>query len=66
MHPIICYELANPRMADFHRQAKQDQLARAVIQASRPQPERGKNPVAARPAGDRARRALTLLGSRSA
>jgi hypothetical protein len=66
MHPNISYELATARIADFHRQAARDQIARAAIQASRTQSERGTNPVASRPAADRARRVLTLLSARSA
>jgi hypothetical protein len=35
MHPIIHAKLQRARIRDWHRQAEQDRLARAVIQARR-------------------------------
>jgi hypothetical protein len=66
MHPIISYELATARIAEVHRQAARHQIARAAIQTRRTRRERGTNPVAGRPAADRARRLLTVLVARSA
>ena len=66
MHPIISRELATARIADVHRHAARHQIARSAIKASRSRRDRGTNPVAGRPAADRARRVLTLPGARSA
>jgi hypothetical protein len=66
MHPIIHDELKNARVADFHRQAERDRLARAFILARRTRGEHGKDPVGGRSAGVFARRLLIILGARSA
>ncbi len=66
MYPIISRELATAPIPDLHCHAARHQIARSAIKASRSRRERGTNPVADRPAADRARRALTLPGARSA
>jgi hypothetical protein len=66
MHPIIHGELKNARVADFHRRAERDRLARAFIQARRTRREHGKDPVGGPSAGVFARRLLIILGARSA
>src|SRR5215472_13134304 len=47
MYPTIHYELMNARVADYHRQADRDRIARAAIQGSRAR-KQGRHPVAAR------------------
>jgi hypothetical protein len=64
MHPIINNELNKARIADFHRRAERDRLARASIQAGRPRREYG-SPAGAR-AGGVACRLPIILGARSA
>jgi hypothetical protein len=66
MYPISSYELAKARVADTHRQAQRDALARAARRARRGRAEQRTDPVTGRTAGTLARRALTLLGARSA
>ena len=66
MHPIIHNELNQARVADLHRRAERDRLARAFIQARRTRREHGKDPVSGRSAGVFARRLLIILGARSA
>ena len=66
MHPIIHNELNQARVADLHRRAERDRLARAFIQARRTRREHGKDPVGGRTAGVFARRLLIILGARSA
>jgi len=65
MHPLIHNELMNARVADFHRRAGRDRIARAAVQASRAA-HRGRHPAAVRPARVLGRSLLTLLGARSA
>ena len=66
MHPIIHDELKNARVADFHRRAERDRLARAFIHARRTRREHRKDPVGGRSARVFARRLLIILGGRSA
>ena len=66
MHPLIHKQLMNARVADSHRRAGRDRIARAAIQASRTRRESGMNPVAGHPTRHRTRRVLTSLGTRSA
>ena len=66
MRPIIGDELKNARVADFHRQAERDRLARPFIQARRTRWELGKDPVGGRSARVFARRLLIILGAHSA
>jgi hypothetical protein len=65
MHPIIHNELNKARIADFHRRAERDRLARASIQAGRTRREHGNHPAGAR-AGGVARRLPIILDARSA
>jgi hypothetical protein len=63
MHPAIHHQLAQARIADLHRQAQHDALARAASRARRARtPQR--RPVRGLPAV-MARRVLTVLGSGS-
>jgi len=41
MHPIIHGKLQKARIGDWHRQAEQDRLARAVVLALRTRREHG-------------------------
>jgi len=66
MHPIMHDELNKARIADLHRQAERDRLARAAAQARRTPREHGKDPVGGRSARVFARRLLIILGARSA
>ena len=61
MHPLNSYELAKARVADLHRQAQSDALARAARQARRTPADRPGHP--AHPAA--VRRLLTALGART-
>ena len=65
MHPTISYELAKARIADLRGQAERAQTARAARRARPARAEYAKNPVLSRP-GVLARRALSMLGARSA
>jgi hypothetical protein len=64
MHPTIRYEMGQARIADLHRQAQRDALARAARRPGR---------VSGHPSGRRlpalrallARRVLTGLGART-
>jgi hypothetical protein len=60
----IHYYLAQARIADLHRQAQRDALARAASQARRARTQRRRHPVGALP-GVMARRVLTLLSGGS-
>lgn len=53
MHPVIGYELATARIADFRRQAQHDARARAAAHgpASTPQPGRHRTAVSLRRIG---------------
>jgi hypothetical protein len=63
MYPISSYELAKTQVADLHRQARRDALARAARQA-RAAPTHGPgHPVPAHPAA--VRRLLATLGART-
>jgi hypothetical protein len=66
VYPLIHNQLMHARVADSHRRAGQDRIARAAIQASRTRRKPGMNPVVGHPTGHRTRRVLTLLGTRSA
>jgi hypothetical protein len=66
MHPIMHNELKNARIADLHRRAERDRLARAFIQARRLRREHGRDLAGGRSAGGFARRLLIILGARSA
>lgn len=66
MYSISSCELAQARVADLHRQAQRDALARAARQASRARGEQAYQPrhhVLGVPAIRR--RLLTVLGARS-
>jgi hypothetical protein len=62
MYPASSYELAKTRVADLHRQAQRDALARAARRARRARPHQSGHPPPALPFG---RRVLALLGARS-
>jgi hypothetical protein len=66
MHPLIHQELRKARVADFHRRAERDRIARAAFQARRAQREHGSHPVPSRPAGVLGRGLRIMLGARSA
>ena len=65
MHPSISYQLAQARIADLHRQARQHAIARAARQA-RIRHDSGTRPAARQAAGVLARRLRTALAARSA
>jgi len=65
MHPIIHDKLNKARIADFHRRAERDRLARASIQARSTRRGHGTDPAGGRPGGVVARRLLIILGARS-
>jgi hypothetical protein len=66
MHPTIHDGLNKARIADFHRWAERDRLARASIQARRTHGEPGHDPAGGRASRVVARRLLLILGARSA
>ena len=66
MYPIIHDELKNARVADFHRRAERDRLARVFIHTRRTRREHGKEPMGGRSGRVFARRLLIILGARSA
>jgi len=66
MHPIIHDGLNKARIAEFHRWAERDRLARASIQAARTRREHRNDPAGGRAGGVIARRLLIILGTRSA
>jgi len=61
MHPIIHDKLNKARIADFHRRAERDRLARASIQARSTRRGHGTDPAG----GVVGRRLLIILGARS-
>jgi hypothetical protein len=63
MYPTSSYELAKTRVADLHRQARRDALARAARRARRARTNRPGHPAPARPAT--VRRLLAALGART-
>jgi hypothetical protein len=65
MHPITHHELNKARIADLHRWAERDRLARASAQARRARREYGNDP-AGHTARVFARRLLIILRPRSA
>jgi hypothetical protein len=62
MHPTIGYELAKTRIADFHRQAQRDALARAARRTRHGRPSQPML-LALRLRGAVTRRLLALLGA---
>jgi hypothetical protein len=46
MHPTIGYELATARIADLHRQAQPEALARAAMHVRPATPRPGRNRIA--------------------
>lgn len=64
MHPITSYEVAKVHIADLHRQAQRDALARAARRAHRVSAHRPGHPAAAAPSAA-VRRLLTALGART-
>ena len=65
MHPITHHELNKARIADLHRWAERDRLARASAQARRARREYSNDP-AGHTARVFARRLLIILRARSA
>lgn len=65
LHPIIHDGLNKARIADFHRRAERDRLARASIQAGRARREHGNDPAGGRAGGVIARRLPIILDARS-
>jgi hypothetical protein len=62
MHPIIANEVAKARIADWHRQAERDRMARAARLARR---EHDRRFAPGQLATVFARRVLAVLGARS-
>jgi hypothetical protein len=62
MHPIILNEIAKDRIADWHRQAERDGMARAAKLARK---KHARNLKPSHQAMALARRALAALGARS-
>jgi hypothetical protein len=62
MHPTTMNEVAKARIADWHRQAERDGMARAVRLARK---EHARHLVPGHRATAFARRVLTALGARS-
>ena len=48
MHPTMSYELTQARIADLHRRAARERLARAVAPSAAPRPNRIRVPVSLR------------------
>ena len=63
MYPLSSYELAKAQVADRHRQAQHDTLARAARRARRARTHRPGHPPTEHPAA--VRRLLTALGART-
>ena len=63
MYPLSSYELAKAQVADRHRQAQRDTLARAARRARRARTHPPGRPAPARPTA--VRRLLTALGTRT-
>ena len=63
MDPTLSHELAKARIADLHRQAQRDTLARAARKARRARTHRPGHPPTGYPAV--IRRLLTALGTRA-
>ena len=63
MYPLSSYELAKAQVADRHRQAQRDTLARAARRARRARTYQPGHPGPARPAA--VRRLLSTLGTRT-
>jgi len=66
MHPIIHEELNKARIADFHRWAERERLARASIHTDRTRREHGNYPAGGRAGRVVARRLPIILDARSA
>jgi hypothetical protein len=64
MHPTLSCELAKARIADMHRQAQRDALARAARRARRRRPDQPALPALKIRAAV-TRRLLTALGART-
>lgn len=65
MNPMISAELTRFRIADLHRNAQRDQLARDARRARRQLRHSGAQARSGRPASVVTRHALALFGSRS-
>ena len=63
MHPAIHRELSMARVADLHRRADQDRIARAARQPGPARPGRGWSAMFGHLAGSLARRILTVPGA---
>jgi hypothetical protein len=65
MHPTIGYELAQARIADLHRDAQHEGLARAAVRSSSrtPQPSKRRIRVSLRWLGHQGAAGLTTPGS---
>jgi len=66
MHPVIHDGLNQARIADFHRWAERDRLARAAIRARGTHRKNVNDPADGRAGRVVARRLLIILGTRSA
>jgi hypothetical protein len=65
MYPSIQHDLMKTRVADLHRQAERDRVARAVSRTRRAQIHERRRSVRGHPATVLARRALTWLAALS-
>lgn len=61
MHPAISHQLAQARVADLHRQAQRDALARTAARARRTRAPRRSQPLRRLPTAA-AHRMLTAMG----
>jgi hypothetical protein len=65
MHPTIHRDLMQARVADLHRDATRDRLARAASRAGHPRRKLGTLSRLSHPATTLARRALAILAPHS-
>jgi hypothetical protein len=65
MNPIIHQELVKARIADLHRQAARDSMARAATHARRARTQNGSLPAPARTGTLLARLMIAVLGALS-
>jgi hypothetical protein len=65
MNPTIHHELMKARIADLHRQAARDRMARAATRARRARTPNGSLPAPARTVTVLARVMVAALGARS-
>jgi hypothetical protein len=63
MHPIIEHDVMHARVADLHRQAERDRIARAASQTQRTRQEKRRPNLVLSRTAVLARRALAILSA---